>query len=332
MKACQTVFRIVTIFAALLTPQAVAQDSPQVIPLWADGAPGFESKKDDAEKAESYWVKNIHNPSITALLPPKDIANGSALVVCPGGGHRELVFKAEGIEAAEYLNKLGVAVFVLKYRLGREEGSPYDVNTHALQDGQRAMRLVRSRAKEWGIDPTRIGMLGFSAGGEVVSMVAYADGVGDPGSDDPVEKVSAKPDFQMLVYPGGLGIPETVPADAPPAFLLVANDDFGASRSITSLIPKMRTAGVPMEVHIYARGGHGFNMGNRSKLTTLKTWPDRMHDWMKDNFVLDKTGRDEYLAELKSQRERMEKFRQRRLERQRRSETESSSESSDSDK
>ncbi len=222
-----------------------------------------------------------------------------------------MVFKAEGVEAAEYLNNIGVAVFVLKYRLGREAGSPYRIDTHALQDGQRAMRLVRSRADEWGLDPTRIGMLGFSAGGEVVSMVSYAAGEGDPDSSDPIERVSAKPNFQMLVYPGRLGIPETIPVDAPPAFLLVANDDFGASQSITRLIPKMRSAGVPMEVHIYARGGHAFNMGNRSDLTTLKSWPDRMHDWMKDNFIFDTTGRDEYLAEVNAQHERMEKFQQR---------------------
>lgn len=301
---------------SLVAIQASGQETEKVIPLWANGAPGFESRKDEPEQAESYWVKNIHNPTLTVRLPPKDVATGAAVIVCPGGGHRELVFNAEGLDAAKFLNSIGVAVFALKYRLGREEGSPYEIETHALQDGQRAVRLVRSRAKEWGIDPTRIGMLGFSAGGEVVSMVAYADGAPMADAADPIDRVSARPDFQMLVYPGPLGIPETVPADAPPAFLLVANDDFGASRSIASLIPKLRSAGVPMECHIYSRGGHAFNMGNRSDLTTLKTWPDRMNDWMNDNFVLDPTGREDYLAEVEKQRERMKRFRQRMKQRQ----------------
>ena len=194
--------------------------------------------------------------------------------------------------------------------MGREEGSPYDIETHALQDGQRAIRLVRSRAKEWGIDPSRVGILGFSAGGEVVSMVSYADNAaGDPAADDPIERESARPDFQMLVYPGPLGIPDTLPAAAPPAFLLVANDDFGASSVVTSLLGKFRAAGVPVETHVYARGGHAFNMGNRSELVTLQTWPQCVADWMKDNFILDPNGRDEYLESLAQQRERMQRFR-----------------------
>jgi acetyl esterase/lipase len=290
---------------------ASAQSSNEVIPLWEAGAPGFEEKKDEPEKAESYWVKNIHNPSITAFLPDKDKATGAAVVICPGGGHKELVFKAEGVEAAQYFNSIGVAAFALKYRLAREEGSPYDINVHAREDGQQAIRLVRSRAKEWGIDPTRVGMLGFSAGGEVVSMVSYADGQGKADAEDEIERENARPDFQMLVYPGGLGIPEEVPRNAPPAFLLVANDDVGASRSIVDLLPKFRRAGVPVEVHIYARGGHAFNMGNRSKLTTLKTWPQRMTDWMNDNFILNPEGREEYLKSVEEQRERMQRFRQR---------------------
>lgn len=292
-------------------PLAVAQE-PRVIPLWAGGAPDFEDRRDEPELAESYWVKNIHNPSITAYLPDAEIATGAAVVICPGGGHRELVFRAEGVEAAEYLAGLGVAAFALKYRLGREEGSPYDVQVHALQDGRRAIRTVRARAEEFGVDPSRVGMLGFSAGGEVVSLVAYADGDGDPTAADPVERESSRPDFQMLVYPGPLGIPEEIPAGAPPAWLLVAGDDFGAARSVMTLLPKLRQAGVPVESHIFARGGHAFNMGNRSQLATLRNWPARMRDWMEDNFILDPAGRDEYRAELAEQRARIERFRQRR--------------------
>lgn len=291
----------------------VAQGGERVIPLWESGAPGFEHRRDDPEKAESYWVKGIHNPSLTVLLPKKEKATGAAVVICPGGGHRELVFKAEGLEAAKYLNSIGVAAFALKYRLGREEGSPYEVEKHALQDGQRAIRLVRSRADEFGVDPTRVGMLGFSAGGEVVSMVSYADGKGQANAQDKIEQFSARPDFQALIYPGGVGIPELVPSDAPPAFLLVANDDVGASRSVVSLIPKFRAADVPVEVHIFARGGHAFNMGTRTELTSLADWPARMKDWMQDNFILDPDGRDDYKEKIRQQRERMNQVRKQKI-------------------
>jgi acetyl esterase/lipase len=258
-----------------------------VIPLWPKGAPGFESRRDEAEVAKDYWVRNVHNPTVTAFLPTREKATGAAVVICPGGGHRELVFNAEGVEAARYLNGLGVAAFALKYRLGREPGSPYKPQVHARDDGIRAMRLVRSRAAEWGIDPKRVGIMGFSAGGEVASMVAYNPGEGDPNAADPIDRISSRPDFQILIYPGPLGIPEKVPAGSPPAFLLVANDDRGASRVVASLFQKYRDAGAPVEIHVFARGGHAFNMGNRSRLETLKHWPQRLAEWMNDNAILD---------------------------------------------
>lgn len=274
------------ILVGLLPLAVLAADAPQQIPLWPDGAPGFESRKDEPERAESYWVKNIHQPSLTVFLPPADKATGTAVVVCPGGGHRELVFNAEGREPAEYLNGLGVAAFVLKYRLAREPNSPYDLKQHPRQDAQRALRLVRTRAADWKIDPARVGMLGFSAGGEVVSMVAYESGAGQPDALDPIDRLNGRPDFQMLVYPGPLGVPETVPQDAPPAFLLVANDD-GAAHVVLNLFQKYRAARRSVEAHFLASGGHGFNMGKRSKLVSVNTWPQRMADWMKDNHLLE---------------------------------------------
>jgi acetyl esterase/lipase len=163
-------FRILTL---LLLPTSLwAQTEPTVIPLWPKGAPGFENRRNEPEQAKDYWVRNVHNPSLTVFLPPKDKANGAAVVVCPGGGHRLLVYTAEGIDPAKFLNSLGITVFVLKYRLGRDTLSPYKIDVHARQDGLRAMRLVRSRATEFGLDTNRIGMMGFSAGGEVVDMVA----------------------------------------------------------------------------------------------------------------------------------------------------------------
>lgn len=258
--------------------------APEVIPLWPNGAPGFESRRNEPEEAQDYWVRNIHNPSITAFLPPADKNTGLAVVVVPGGGHRELVYDAEGREAAEFLNKLGVAAFVLKYRLARERDSHYQLATHVRQDAYRAMRLVRSRAADWHIDPNRVGLLGFSAGGEVLAMVSYSPGHGDPHASDAVDRQNGRPDFQMIVYPGPLGIPnEGVPADAPPLLIVCANDDLGHIEPTMDLVSKYRAAGVPVEAHIYARGGHAFNMGNRSQLVTLQGWPNRMADWLKDN-------------------------------------------------
>lgn len=263
----------------------VAAEPPDEIPLWPNGAPGFEDRRNEPTLAKDYWIKTIHNPSITVYLPPKEKATGAAVLICPGGGHRELVFNAEGVEPARYLNSIGVAAFALKYRLARETNSPYAIEIHARQDGQRAMRLLRSRAGEWNIDPKRVGIMGFSAGGEVVSMVAYADGAGDSHSPDRIEQQSSRPDFQILIYPGPLGIPEIIPANAPPAFLLVANDDRGASRSVEMLLPKLRDAGVSVEAHILAHGGHAFNMGNRSKLISVKNWSQRLADWLADSGI-----------------------------------------------
>jgi len=218
----KSILYLVTFLAPVIS---YCQETPTEIPLWANGAPGFESRRNEPTKAKDWWVKNIHNPSITVYPAPKEKATGTAVIVCPGGGHRELVFDAEGREAAEFLNSIGVTAFVLKYRLAREENSPYTLEKHVREDAYRAMRLVRNRAKEWNVDPNRIGMLGFSAGGEVVALIAYSTGEGNPTATDPIGKVNGKPDFQMLVYPGPNFIPEVIPKGAPPVFLLAANDD-----------------------------------------------------------------------------------------------------------
>jgi acetyl esterase/lipase len=269
--------------AVVLVAASARAEKPPVLPLWPDGAPGFESRRNEPEVASNYWVRNIHNPSITIFLPPRERANGMAVLVCPGGGFREVVYGAEGVEPARYFTNLGVAAFVLKYRLPRETNSPYSLDIHPRQDGQRAMRLIRSHAAEWGIDPARLGIVGFSAGGEVVSVVALSPNQGDASAADPVDRLDAAPAFAGWIYPGPLGIPDEVPASAPPAFLLIANDDTGHMGAVLSLTEKYHKAGRPMEVHIYERGGHGFNMGGRSKLVSIKTWPQRLTDWLADN-------------------------------------------------
>jgi acetyl esterase/lipase len=272
--------------AWLLAAMAAAAQQSEVVPLWPNGAPGFEDRRNEPERTNGGSVSNINNPSITVFLPLKDKANGAAVLIFPGGGHRQLVFYAEGVDPAHYWNDLGVAAFVLKYRLPREPNSPYSLPIHPRQDAQRAMRLIRSRAAEWNIDPNRLGVMGFSAGGEVASMLVYSPTAGDANAPDPIDRFNASADFQIVIYPGPLGIPDKIAADAPPAFFLIANDDTDHMGAVLSLAEKYHQAKCSMEVHIYARGGHGFNMGGRSRLTTIHTWPQRLTDWLHDNNIL----------------------------------------------
>jgi acetyl esterase/lipase len=269
-----------------LASGATAQSAPEQLPLWPQGAPGFENRRQEPEEAKDWWVKNIHNPSITVFLPPKETATGAAVLICPGGGHRALVYNSEGRDPALYLNKLGIAAFVLKYRLFHEEHSPYTLEKNGKEDAYRAMRIIRANAAAWGIDPHRLGIMGFSAGGEIVALVAYADGNGDPQATDPIDRLNGKPDFQILVYPGPLGIPTTVKADAPAAFLVAANDDACCSGPIVTLLQAYREAKAPVEVHLYARGDHAFNMGYRSPLMSIRGWPQRLADWFTDSHWL----------------------------------------------
>ncbi|HEV8285315.1 MAG TPA: alpha/beta hydrolase [Chitinophagaceae bacterium] len=273
--------------AFLLSAVVFAQDSSIVIPLWQKGAPGFESRKNEKEQAKDWWVKNIHNPSLTVFLPPKEIAIGAAVVVCPGGGHSQLVFNSEGRDAAKFLNSIGVAAFVLKYRLFREENSPYKPE-HVKEDIFRAMRLVRSRAKDFNVDTARIGVMGFSAGGEVAGWVSYHFADRNFTNADAIDVLNARPAFQILIYPGPLAVPDSVPSNSPHSFLLAANDDECCSEPIVKLLAMHRKSKVPVEVHLYAQGNHAFNMGNRSSLNTIKTWPQRLTDWLKDNGWLNK--------------------------------------------
>ncbi|WP_448698314.1 alpha/beta hydrolase [Mucilaginibacter sp. AW1-3] len=281
MKA-KSILKMIAVLVCACPCLAVAQHDSTIIPLWKNGAPGFESRRAEPEKGDKY-VSNVHNPSITVYLPPKEKNTGMAVLICPGGGHRMLVINSEGREPAQYFNQLGIAAIVLKYRLARDTLSPYNINVHARQDAIRAMRLVRSNAAQWNIDPNRVGMMGFSAGGEVVDMAVYIQGKGDESSEDPIEKMSAMPNFVILVYPGPLGVPNKVASNAPPIFLVAANEDVCCSPPIIALLNAYREAGVSVEAHIYAKGGHAFNMGYHTPYRSLKAWPQRLTDWITDN-------------------------------------------------
>lgn len=202
-----------------------------------------------------------------------------------------LTVDREGYDFAEWLAKRGIAAFVLKYRLAKDQSNPagvpqpYKVDVEALADAQRALRVVRSHASEWQINPTHVGLLGFSAGGEVALLSALREGNANAASSDPVERWSAHPDFFALIYPGGLNRPDlTLPAQGmPPAFLLCALDD-RMPEQLADLFVSLKKAGVNAEIHIYNSGGHGF--GVRPRPLAVSDWPSRFVDWLNDRGFL----------------------------------------------
>lgn len=273
--------------------QGLAADNPPVVPLWANGAPGTPPGTADKEIYESATpernysrLTRVHNPSVTVFLPPAEIATGAAVIICPGGAHRFLAIDHEGYDVGRWLARIGVAGFVLKYRLAQTEGFHYSVDT-SVGDALRAIRLVRSHAAEWGIDPKRVGIMGFSAGGEVTALVGAHQEAASPEAADPVDRLNSRPDFQILVYPGGpLVAALRVPNGAPPAFLVCTYDDRGSAALVAQLYLKFKEAEVPAELHIYAQGGHGFGM--RESPLPVGTWTARVQDWMADQKLLKK--------------------------------------------
>ena len=265
---------------------AFAVERGEELRLWPNGAPGSENEtaaevfqaSDNPKLPKRFTV--VHYPSIYVFLPPKEKANGTAMVVAPGGGHSQLVIDKEGWDIADWLNKNGIAAFVLKYRLARAPGSHYTVDGDALPDAARAMRTVRNRAKEWGVDPARIGFMGFSAGGEVAALIETRFDKGNDSSTDAIERVSSRPDFAVVVYPGFKAGTITVPKDAPPTFLVCADDDRSHVVTTTNLYLDLEKQGVSSELHVYAGGGHGF--GIKASNLPVATWPDRLKEWMLD--------------------------------------------------
>jgi acetyl esterase/lipase len=263
-------------------------------PLWPQGAPGALGK----EAADV--------PTLTPYLAPKERATGAAVVVCPGGGYGHLA-DHEGRPVAEWLNSVGVTAFVLKYRLGPRYRHP-----SMLQDAGRAIRTVRARAAEWGLDPERVGILGFSAGGHLASTAGTHFDAGRPDAADPVERVSSRPSVMILIYPvitmrekthagskknllgenpppelvALLSNEEQVTKETPPAFLVHTMTDAAVPVENTLMfVAALRRAGVPFELHLYERGPHGFGLGaargDKPADPVISTWPARAADWLR---------------------------------------------------
>lgn len=273
----------------LLATCAVAARNGDVLPLWPNGAPGSEAlagKKEvitvPAKPGDSLKVSSIHNPSLAIYLPSKEKATGAAMIIAPGGGHRFLSIDTEGTNVAEWLNSIGVAAFVLKYRLAREPDSLYKIDEHPFADVQRALRLVRARSQEWNVNPAKLGVIGFSAGGEVAVMASTRYDAGQASAADLIERQSSKPDYQILIYPGIRAENVVVTKDTPPTFMLCADNDRGPSLAIPNLYLALKKAGVPTELHIYNSGGHGFGYRPGAVPVIRSTWVLRLQDWMSD--------------------------------------------------
>lgn len=263
----------------------------QQVPLWTAGAPGSEAfasrpevVKAPANTQESTKVSSIHNPSLLVYLPAKDKGTGAAMIVAPGGGHRFLSIDTEGTNVAEWLSSIGVAAFVLKYRLAKEDGSTYKVEIDALADAQRAIRMVRARAVEWNVNPAKVGIMGFSAGGEVAALACTRYDSGKADAPDSIERKNSRPDYQVLIYPGIRPENINVTAETPPTFMLCADNDRGPSTAIPSLYLALKKAGVSTELHIYASGGHGFGLRSSPAKPNViySSWYLRLQDWMAD--------------------------------------------------
>ena len=286
-------------------PKGPATESkhPHSSALWPNGAPGSEARKNEPEDVS--WrqekdivfpvISNVHNPSITPYLPSKAKATGCAVVIAPGGGHMQHTIDREGYDLGKWFADHGIAAFVLKYRLARDGSTPagtaqpYKVDVDALADGQRAIRLIRSRAAEWNIKPDRIGIVGFSAGGEVALLTAMHPDSAKADAADPVDRQSSKVNFFAPIYSGGFQRPDLVISKetTPPAFLSCAYDDSMPER-MANFFVALRKAGVPAELHIYNSGGHGYGVRSDRPDMPVSTWHLRFAEWLGDRGFLKK--------------------------------------------
>jgi acetyl esterase/lipase len=264
-----------------------ASETPEPLLLWPEGAPGVAAGGEQTVRVTDQGervISNVHRPSLTPYLLKKSAWRVPAVIVIPGGGHRELWTDHEGHHIARFLNERGVAAFVLYYRLARAPDSKYTVEEHALADLHRAMWLVRSRAGEWGIDARKIGTMGFSAGGQLALLGAMRFEMGDPNASKELA-VSTRPDFVALVYPGPW--PEIrFDANTPPMFLLSGSDDRPqVLTGLTQIFAALREAKVPAEMHFYDGVPHGFGL-RASNTGPVTQWPAQFVDWLRVRKIL----------------------------------------------
>ncbi|MEM7659320.1 MAG: alpha/beta hydrolase [Bacteroidota bacterium] len=287
----------------------------EMIPLW-DGSPPLcpndlteESKLDPRIGRR---IAKVQTPTLEAYFPRPGRANGASVIICPGGGYTILAYDWEGVDMAKWFNSMGVTAFVLKYRLPRYEEADECAEGIALADAQRAMRLVRSRTEEWNLDPERIGIMGFSAGGHLASTTGTHFDAGDKNATEAIEQQSSRPDFMILMYPvvsmdtsiAHMGSrrnlisktpnPEKerlysneaqVTADTPPTLLIHADNDKGVvPENSVYFYLALRKAGVPAAMHIFATGGHGFSFGEGKG--SVENWPDLCEGWLEDRGLL----------------------------------------------
>jgi len=236
---------------------------------------------------------NVSQPTITVYPAPADKATGAAVIVCPGGGYHILAMDLEGTEVIEWLNSIGVTGVLLKYRVPARPGRPrYEP---PLQDAQRAISLVRARAGEWGIDPHRIGLMGFSAGAHLSAVASCRFDQRAYTPVDAADQVSCRPDFVLLIYPAYLTVPQegdklapelTVSSNTPPTFLVQTEDDNIRVECSLFYYLALKKARVPVEMHLYPSGGHGY--GLRPSPHTVSTWPQRAEQWLRALGLLDR--------------------------------------------
>ncbi|MFT5322936.1 MAG: acetyl esterase/lipase [Planctomycetaceae bacterium] len=296
--------RVLLLFLALTVSGSRSfAGEPLVLDLWPGTPPGETkelppeadlTKPDDKLIAGRRIIKlgNVSTPQIAVYRPTPEKDTGAAVVVCPGGGHYILAYDLEGTETAEWLTSIGVTGIVLKYRVPFRD--PQKRWLAATQDAQRAMSLVRSHADEWKLDPQRIGMLGFSAGGETAALTTLLKSR-QYDAIDAADKQSFRPDFTFLIYPGGLTAKDgntlrddiKVPEDAPPMFFVHAFNDRVTAQSSLLLASAVKAANGSAELHLFATGGHGY--GLRPTDEAITRWPARAGEWMKEQgFLNDK--------------------------------------------
>jgi acetyl esterase/lipase len=277
---------------------ALVVNAAEPILLWPKGAPdekggvGEEQSVTSQETPPVTRIANVTKPTLTLFQPPPDRRNGTAIIVCPGGGYGKLAWNKEGTEVCEWLNSIGVTAFALKYRVPKRAGD--DTHRLPLQDAQRALSLVRHRAAEWGIDPQRIGIMGFSAGGHLSAAAStnHDKRAYDPADD--ADRVSCRPDFALLIYPaylvakGGQQVAPDLPVTSktPPTFLAQTEDDNVRVECSLFYYLALKNAKVPAEMHLYPNGGHGYGLRPSDKL--ISTWPKRAADWLRSLGLLER--------------------------------------------